>query len=139
MKKLFCLITIFLFIINHILGQETTYSLTIKIINLRSDKGLVGIIFFDENEVKIKGEYRPIKNNVATITYDKLKKGKYGIRVYHDENKNDKMDFNWFRMPKEGFGFSGSTNGSVGFPDIHDMLFSLNNDKQITIKMMYIL
>ena len=137
MKKIFYLIIIALFFITKHYGQESTFSLTIKVKNLRSNDGLVGIDFFDENQAKIKGEYIPIKNNVAIITYDKLNKGKYGVRVYHDENKNDKMDFNWLKLPKEGFGYTGEQQ--LKPPKTEDMLFLLDKDKTVEIGMMYIL
>ncbi len=137
MEKLFQLSIIAIFITIHMYGQEPDYSLTIKITNLRSNEGLVGIDFLNENEVKVKGEYIPIKNKIATVTYNNLKKGKYAVRVYHDENKNDKMDFNWLMMPKEGFGYTGEKQ--FGYPKIKNMLFMLDKDKTVTVQMFYIL
>lgn len=137
MKKLMFLNLILSIFTISLLSQETTYSLTIQVNNLRDDNGLVGIDFFDENGTTIKGEYIPIKNNIATVTYNDLKKGNYGVRVYHDENKNDKMDFNWIKLPKEGFGYTGEHK--FGIPKIQDMLFTLDNNKTISVSMIYIL
>lgn len=120
-------------------GQTGNSELTIIIKNLRSNDGLVGVQLLDENGKEIKGMYVSIKKNIAETKLSNLPKAKYAVRVYHDENQNDKMDLNWFRIPKEGFGFSGSANGNLGSPDIQDMLISLDKDKQITINIIYIL
>ncbi|MBN2347589.1 MAG: DUF2141 domain-containing protein [Bacteroidales bacterium] len=112
--------------------------LTVIIKDIRSNEGLVGMQLLDEHENVIKGMYLKIINKKASVVLENLSAGNYAVRIYHDENQNDKMDNNWMGIPKEGFGFSGKSEKKFGAPDIKDMLFQLNSDKTITVKMMYV-
>jgi uncharacterized protein (DUF2141 family) len=48
-----------------------------------------------------------IAGRQATETFQ-VPPGRYGIVVIHDENENQKLDRNFFGIPKEGFGFSNN-------------------------------
>ena len=42
--------------------------------------------------------------------------GEYGVAVFHDENKNGKMDKNFIGIPQEAYGFSNNQRVTFGPP-----------------------
>ncbi len=123
---------------NIIYAQEEKNELTVIVKDIRNDKGLVGIQLINKEETVIESRYIPILDKSASTVFHRISPGKYAIRIFHDENMNDDMDFNWLRIPKEGFAFSGEKKGTFGAPDFKDMLIQINKDTEITIKMIYI-
>ena len=62
----------------------------------------------------------------ATLMFEDLKPGTYGIAVYLDENGNEEMDRNLFGAPTEPFGFS--MNPVMGFSAPKFEAFSFEYD-----------
>jgi uncharacterized protein (DUF2141 family) len=120
-------------------GQNNKYELTLIVKNIRNDKGRLAAQLLNEEEQQIEGRHIYIKDKVASTVYHNLPQGKYAIRIFHDENQNDKMDFNWIKIPKEGYGFSGNPKSHFRSPDIKELLFLLDSDKKLTINLIYIL
>lgn len=120
-------------------GQENKSELTLIVKNIRNNKGLVAVQLLDEEEHVIEAMYIGIKDKVASTVFNDVSCGKYAIKIYHDENKNEKMDFNWLGIPKEGCGFSGNPKITFGPPDIKEFLFQLETDRKIIINMVYFL
>ena len=120
-------------------GQDNKYELTLIVKNIRNDKGRLAAQLLNDEELQIEGKHIYIKGKVASAVFHNIPQGKYAIRIFHDENQNNKMDFNWIRIPKEGYGFSGNPKNSFRSPDIKELLFELDSDKKITINMIYIL
>jgi uncharacterized protein (DUF2141 family) len=67
------------------------------------------------------------------------KNGTYAIAVVHDENKNEKLDTNFFGVPTEGYGFSNNKTGVFGAPSFKDCAFSISNadTHQLEIQIKY--
>lgn len=104
------------------------YTLTIKLVNLRSNSGQILLTLYDENEQRVTGEYGKIEDSKCTIIINNLKSGNYAFRYYHDENNNDKFDSDWMGMPKEGYGFSNNAKGKFGPPSFENWIFGLNDN-----------
>ncbi len=139
MNKIVLLI-ILLFLLPDILnGQDNKNELTLIVKNIRNNKGLVAVQLLDEEENVIEALYIDIKNKVASTIFHDISHGKYAVKIFHDENRNEKMDFNWLGIPKEGFGFSGNAKITFGPPDIKEFLFQVDADKKIIINMVYFL
>jgi uncharacterized protein (DUF2141 family) len=70
-----------------------------------------------------------------------LEPGVYGLCLLDDENNNGKMEYNFLGMPKEGFGFSDHYHTGITKPKFDSFKFTLskNQDKDVTIKVRYIL
>ena len=94
----------FLFL-NLIFSQEETtkfyitelrgdISLEMEINNLESNKGPIYIRILDENENPVIVGTSPVINYSSEISFDSISAGKYAIQFFHDENENQKMDFN---------------------------------------------
>lgn len=138
MKKI---VFVIFFIFNGIVstnGQEKeTFTLTVKISGLKSNKGniLAGVynseIGFLKNEYK--GDVVEIKEKRATIIFKNIDAGEYAVSFIHDENKNNKMDTNFFGIPKEDYGCSNNAKSFMGPPKYEDAKFMLSENKTILI------
>ena len=65
----------------------------------------------------------------------KVPSGTYAIGLYIDANENEKMDTNFFGIPKEQFGFSNDAKGSFGPPSFESASFEVNQSKKIVINL----
>ena len=108
-------------------------SLEIKINNLESNKGPIYIRILDENENPVIVGTSTVINYSAEISFDSISPGKYAIQFFHDENENQKMDFNLIGIPKEKFGSSNNVKPVLGPPKFEKMLINLNENKKIII------
>ena len=59
----------------------------------------------------------------AEAVFENLPEGDYGVAVIHDENKNEKLDFNDYGMPLEGYGHSNNPAKRQGPPDFSETKF----------------
>ena len=145
MNKIFPLVIAVIFLSFNLQKNIETYSLTIKVNDLRNSEGIVQFALYnkegsipDEKYKKyFKKDIAVINGNTASITFHDLPKGKYAINILHDENKNGKIDKK-FILPKEGVGFSNYT--SLGFsnrPKFSKASFELNSDMEIEVTVIY--
>ena len=108
-------------------------SLEMEINNLESNKGPIYIRILDENENPVIVGTSPVINYSSEISFDSIFPGKYAIQFFHDENENQKMDFNLIGIPKEKFGSSNNVKPVLGPPKFEKMLINLNENKKIII------
>ena len=108
-------------------------SLEMEINNLQSNNGPLYIRILDENENPVIVGTSPVINYSARISFDSISPGKYAIQFFHDENENQKMDFNLIGIPKEKFGSSNNVKPVLGPPKFEKMLINLNENKKIII------
>ena len=111
--------------------------LTIEILNLESNKGLVLVDLMDKNEESVRDTTCKILDHKCTIIFKDLKNGSYAIRYFHDENENDELDTNILGIPKEGFGFSNDAMGRFGPKDFSEWIFEVAGDTHITMTTKY--
>lgn len=113
-------------------------SLTIEITGLRNNRGQILIELCDENEVNVKGVSQKVSNNQCILLIQDLKPGKYGLKYFHDENNNNKLDVNWIGIPIEGYGFSNNAKGRFGPPAFEKTIFELKQSMSIQCYVGYI-
>lgn len=131
-------------LLNISLSYGQTIETQIKVIGIRSERGNIKLTIFKDSEGFEKSQ--PVKNLVfqkkaivggnLILTF-KIEPGIYGIILLDDENSNGKMDKNFIRMSKEGFGFS---NFMMKFkkPSFDDFKVNLTSDPSKTeIKVRY--
>ena len=106
-------------------------SLEMEINNLQSNNGPLYIRILDENENPVIVGTSPVINYSARISFDSISPGKYAIQFFHDENENQKMDFNLIGIPKEKFGSSNNVKPILGPPKFEKMLFNLTDNKKV--------
>jgi uncharacterized protein (DUF2141 family) len=91
-------------------------------------------IYESEDTVWI-GKVLPIEDKQVVVVIDSLKYGEYAIRVFHDENKNGKIDTNILGIPTEDYGYSNDASGWFGPPSWEKAKFIIDKSEMtITIK-----
>jgi len=126
--------------------EETSYSLTVTVNDLRNSNGVVQFTLYNNADAFPDEHYERyfqklttrIVNGVAEVTFENLPEGKYAVNILHDEDENGKIKKGLI-LPKEGIGFSNYQ--SIGFsnrPVFHKASFDLLGDKNISVKIIYL-
>lgn len=126
-------------------NQAETYTLTVKVENLRNSKGVVQFALYNKDNSIPDEDYKKyyrlekakIVNGKSEITFKSLPQGRYAINILHDENNNGKID-KGLLLPKEGIGFSNYQSiGLRNRPNFSKASFELNADKTIDVTVIY--
>ena len=112
-------------------------TLTVTITGLKNNDGKVMIQLMDEHKKTVKQAMLNIKNKKAEWIVNDISGGRYAIRLFHDENNNQKMDTNFMGIPKEGYAFSNNAKGTFGPPAHEKTLFDCQTNKAIDIEVVY--
>lgn len=119
-------------------------ALSVRLTDLRNTRGRVAVALFDSSERfpdqkgALRGKIAKIEGSRAYVRFEGLKPGTYAVAVLHDENSNDKMDFNLVGMPLEGFGFSNDATVWFGPPSYDSAAFRLPaGGGQVRVKVRY--
>ena len=75
-----------------------------------------------------------VKDNRAVFTFSGLPDGTYSIFVFHDVNNNNKLDKNFFGIPKEGYGASGNKLPFAAAPKFSENKFVLANQSSVQLR-----
>jgi uncharacterized protein (DUF2141 family) len=121
-------------------------TVTIRVSGLRNGAGHVraGLYTNESDWLKpiptIRGAVGDPRDGVADCVFDDVPVGTYAVAVFHDENDNEKMDLNFLRLPKEGFGFSNVDRMGLGSPSFADASFDVRSgDVTVSARMHYLL
>ena len=126
-------------------NQAETYTLTVKVENLRNSKGVVQFALYNKDKSIPDEDYKKyyrlekakIVNGKSEITFKSLPQGRYAVNILHDENNNGKID-KGLLLPKEGIGFSNYQSiGLRNRPNFSKASFELNADKTIDVTVIY--
>jgi uncharacterized protein (DUF2141 family) len=126
-----------------IFGQSG--KLEIAVTEIRNEKGDIRVALFqqedgfpnDHKKAFYAGTF-DIEGIQLNFTIEDLPYGEYALAILHDENGNEKMDFNFLRMPKEGYGVSNNVTRSLGPPKFKDAKFILSSENmQMEIALNY--
>lgn len=127
-------------------GQHLDQNLLIvELIDLKSTDGKILASIYDV-PVTFPKTHGMMEQKILTdipgdkmiIQFDHLPLGKYAIAILHDENGDEKMNFNLFGFPKEGFCFSNNIRPKFRRPTFEEAEIELKDScKQIQIKMKY--
>ena len=106
-------------------------TITVTVVNALSDKGTIKFALHDK-ESFMKREplfsaAAAIENGMSEVLFKSIPNGTYVIICYHDENENDKMDFELNGMPKESYGTSNNVI-TFGPPEFEASKFEVNNE-----------
>lgn len=96
----------------------------VRVQGVRNDQGSV-VVGVCTEEVFIGGTcaFRatvPAQAGAVTVTVPDVPPGTYAVRVYHDENGNERIDRNFLGVPLEGFGFSNDAPVRMAPPSFKD-------------------
>ncbi len=138
MKKIELIILLFLYLPTF--AQKQT-ELKINITGYSSLKGDIYIAIYNSKELYMKPEkavyagiIQPMPNT-TTYTIAAMPDGIYAATVFHDKNKNGKLDFNFIGIPKEKIGFSNNAKGFFGAPSFNETKFYHKGNQEISIKL----
>jgi uncharacterized protein (DUF2141 family) len=111
--------------------------LTISISDVEKGKGHLMIALYKSEEDYKSGKasfHTKVEalNGKEIAVFENLADGEYAIKIYQDENDNNKMDFNMMGIPKEGYGFSNNI-GMFGAPEYKEAKFLVKENTAITI------
>jgi uncharacterized protein (DUF2141 family) len=122
--------------------------LIVTVTGVRNDKGHIAASLFhgekgfpDEDSRAVGRQISPIKDHKATILFEDITPGDYGVALLHDENKNNKMDSNRFGFPREGYGISNNSRPTRRGPKFSDARFVIPpsaKEQTIEVKMIYL-
>jgi uncharacterized protein (DUF2141 family) len=113
-------------------GAPNTASLTVKVTGVSDKGGDLRVGVYDEATFGVRGS-KPVAGTVVPakagemkVTFDSLKPGEYGIKVFQDENGNGKLDMSMMGMsPAEPYGMSNDARPSMSGPPWDDARFTL--------------
>jgi uncharacterized protein (DUF2141 family) len=111
--------------------------LTVNISDIEQGKGYVFVaLYTSEKDYKTgKASFHSkvkAENGKEVTIFENLPNGEYAIKIFQDENDNNKMDFNMMGIPKEGYGFSNNV-GMFGAPEYKEAKFTVKESTAIEI------
>lgn len=122
---------LFLFIMLSSFYHPAETGIKVTITNLRNNKGHVLISLFkegvgypDKPDKAFRKTKLAISDHKTAVLFTDLPSGNYAIAILHDENDDQKMNTNFFGLPKEGYGFSNNVMGTFGPPSHSKASFS---------------
>jgi len=119
----------------------------VVITGLRAQEGQIVIgVFKDDESFQKEESFLEKRFNKTGITNGEMKvrisldSGIYGLSLLDDENSDGKMEYNFLRMPREGFGFSDYYHTGIKKPKFDSFKFSIGQDEKriITIRVRYL-
>lgn len=119
--------------------EDKGITITVTIDNVTNDHGKV-LMSLHTSETFMKGKgiqdaESAIKDGKITIIFKDVLPGDYAILALHDENGNERMDFQDNGMPKESFGMSNNVM-LMGPPQYEDAKFKVE-DKDLELKIRF--
>ncbi len=100
-------------------------TLRIHVDGLRNSNGVVGSVLFRSSDGWPEDPKKAFRRGPtpivagqrqATVEWQNLPPGDYGVAAIHDENRNAKLDRNLIGIPKEGFGFANNPHVGLSAP-----------------------
>jgi uncharacterized protein (DUF2141 family) len=117
-----------------------SYELEVQIEGIPNTKGTIFIGLFNSSASfpvfgkQYKGVVVEHKGNSHTYRFKNLPKDSYALAIYHDENKNGKLDKNLFGAPTEAYGFSNNARETFSAPSFEAAKVVLDRDKKCQIR-----
>jgi uncharacterized protein (DUF2141 family) len=133
-----------IFILSVCFAKSQTYTLTVEVSNLRDSKGNLAYALYTsepnyEKSDALVGGFVDAKEGKLSFNIDGLSKAYYALAIFHDENKDKKINFNFFGVPKEGFGYSNNPKIRFSEPKFDEIKLHVTSNRKITIDLNYFL
>ena len=109
-------------------NETESISIVVTIDNVKNNAGKV-LVSLHSKDTFMKGKglqnaESKIVDGKVTVTFKDVVPGEYAIMTLHDENENNRMDFEDNGMPKESYGMSNNPM-SYGPPQFTDAKFEV--------------
>ncbi len=113
--------------------------LTVNISEVNQGKGHVLVGLYSGEQAYIQGKTSfgsrvKATNEQEQVVFKDVPDGEYAIKIYQDENSNQKLDFNIMGIPKEGYGYSNNVV-MFGTPDYQEAKFIIKDKTEIAIEL----
>jgi uncharacterized protein (DUF2141 family) len=128
------------------LNAEPTAKLTVVVNGIRHQKGQICFRVYDSEKGFPLSDTSEVQSGCTRITgktitkhFYGLKRGTYAVAVVDDQNGNQKLDSDFFGIPKEGFGISNNPRVSIqtGTPKFNKSSFAVSKNTTIDITLKY--
>lgn len=107
-------------------------TITVVVENLKSNEGtVIAGLYTETTFLKAAPELSAtakIENGTATLHFENVTPGMYGITVFHDKNSNNQIDFEASGMPMEEYGISNNKFNPYGPPVWSDARFMVEEE-----------
>jgi uncharacterized protein (DUF2141 family) len=107
-------------------------SLTVKVERVSPRGGDVRLALYDQASWP-NDDADPVADLVVPATapetiatFKGVKPGVYGLKLFQDENRNGRFDFNWLGLPAERYGFSNDAHPFFSEPGFSRARFKLS-------------
>ncbi len=107
----------------------------LTVVGLDNDKGDVKVGLFNsaqsfsgKTKEKYGGSVIKIFGKKARCVFSNIPYGEYAIKLFHDEDGDDRIDTNFLGMPTEEYGFSNNAKGLFGLPSYDKAKFVVSSD-----------
>ncbi|MFM6963936.1 MAG: DUF2141 domain-containing protein [Sphingomonadales bacterium] len=117
-----------------------TYDLEVQVDGIPNTKGTLFIGLFNssasfpEYGKQYKGVVVVHEGKSHTYRFKNLPQDTYALAIYHDENKNGKLDKNLFGAPTEAYGFSNNAREMFSAPSFGAAKIILDRDKKCEVR-----
>lgn len=124
-------------------APDSKYNLQVSVSAISNNKGLVEFALYKNPDVFTEaGKTHRLaridaQKGTVSYTFKDLEPGKYALVVYHDENHNKICDKNFLGIPTEAYAFSNNVRPKLSVPSFEDCAIKLQQDRSISIKMVY--
>lgn len=122
---------------------DSKFDLHVSVSAVASSKGWIEFALYRNPDTfaKVGTTYRlsraDAQKGMVNYTFKDLEAGKYAVVVYHDVNQNKICDKNFFGVPTEGYAFSNNVRPNLSVPSFEDCSFKFQQDRNVSIKMVY--
>lgn len=120
-------------------SSSSEHNLIVEIDNVAPNKGKLYLAFWDNKNDFLNNEkttfVKAIDGNKKklNVKIPTVKKGWWAMAILQDENDNKKMDYNFFGVPQENFGFSNNPTIFMSEPSFDECKFNLQSDTTIRV------
>lgn len=117
----------------------------ITITNIRSDKGVIRLALYDYPDQfphqparSFTFEKTMLKDGTMEVLLIDIPPGTYAISLLDDEDGDNSMNYNFLRMPREGYGFSNNARPGLKSPPFDKCSFQTGEgNTRLEIEMQY--
>jgi uncharacterized protein (DUF2141 family) len=110
-------------------------TIILTVVGLNNDNGDIKVGLFNSAQSfsgKIKEKYGgsviKIFDKKAQCIFSNIPYGEYAIKLFHDEDRDDKINTNFLGIPSEQYGFSNNAKGIFGIPSFDNAKFVVSSD-----------
>lgn len=112
--------------------------ITATVTNFEGNKGVCRACLFASEEAFEKSKAlqcveATVANRRAQVTFSSVPQGTYALFVFHDRNRNNRMDKNLLGIPSEGYGASRNRLPFAAAPRFADNKFSVQDNTTVSL------